>query len=68
MVKRSMGILLIAIATILIVVKYVSETFGSVRIWDSISNLSLLSFLVGLCFLSWGEYEVYKKGKSHPEK
>ncbi|MEH7237754.1 hypothetical protein [Bacillus sp. JJ1562] len=64
MVKRSIGITFIAISTIAILVKSLSEAFGgALLVGDTIINLSLVCFLAGLCYLSWGEYDKYKDGK-----
>ncbi|THE10349.1 hypothetical protein E1I69_19240 [Bacillus timonensis] len=68
MVKRRVGISFIAISTILIAVNYLSEAIGGAPVGNSISTLSLLLLLAGLCYLSWGEYEEYKKGTRHSGK
>ncbi|MDR4885940.1 hypothetical protein RGU12_00080 [Fredinandcohnia sp. QZ13] len=68
MIKRSVGISFIAISTILIAVKYLSKAIGGAPVGNTISTLSLLSLLAGLCYLSWGEFDEYKKGIRHSGK
>ncbi|MFD1781509.1 hypothetical protein ACFSFW_22945 [Fredinandcohnia salidurans] len=63
MVKRSTGISLIAISVILIGYKLIVELVGSAPVAGNIINLGTFTFLAGLCFLAWGEYEKHKGNK-----
>jgi hypothetical protein len=63
MVKRSVGISLIAISVILIGYKWIVELVGSAPVAGTIINFSLLTFLAGLCFLAWGKYDKHKVNK-----
>lgn len=76
--KRGAGIAFIAISAFLISMKYISAAiFGSgVASWDenlfnamlsyvgnTLSNFSILSLLVGILYIVWGEYEELKRKK-----
>nr|WP_304214356.1 hypothetical protein [Fredinandcohnia onubensis] len=63
MVKRNIGISLIAISVILIGFKLIVEFIGGVPVAETIINFSTFTFLVGLCFLAWGEYDKHKGNK-----
>lgn len=78
MAKRGAGIAFIAISAFLLSIKYISAAiFGSgVASWDgdlfnamlsyvgnTLSNFSLLSLLVGILYIVWGEYEELKRKK-----
>lgn len=78
MAKRGAGIAFIAISALLISVKYISAAiFGSgVASWDkglfdamlsyvgiTLNIFSLLSLLVGVSYIAWGEYEEFKRKK-----
>ena len=78
MTRRGTGIEFIAISAFLISIKYISAAiFGSgVASWDgglfnamlshvgyTLSNFSLLSLLVGILYIVWGEYEELKREK-----
>lgn len=78
MTRRGTGIAFIAISALLISIKYISAAvFGSgVTSWDAelfnamlsyvgntLSNFSLLSLLIGVGYIGWGEYEDLKRAK-----
>ncbi|WP_339250902.1 hypothetical protein NSQ43_13220 [Sporosarcina sp. FSL W8-0480] len=78
MTKRGAGIAFVAISALLISVKYISAAiFGSgVSSWDkelfdamlsyvgnTLNIFSLLSLLVGVSYIAWGEYEELKRKK-----
>ncbi len=75
MTKRGAGVAFIAISAFLISSKYISASiFGSgVLSWDkslyeamlyyvgdTLSNFSLLAFIIGLAYIVWGEFEDWK--------
>ncbi|WP_099363475.1 hypothetical protein [Fredinandcohnia onubensis] len=60
MLKRSIGISLIAISVILIGYKWIVEFIGGVPVAGTIINISTFTFLAGLCFLAWGEYDKHR--------
>jgi hypothetical protein len=74
--KRGVGVSFIAISALLICTKYISAAiFGSgVSSWDQdlfngmldyvgnkLSGFSIFSFLAGVFYIIWGEYEEYKR-------
>ncbi|MFC5603169.1 hypothetical protein [Sporosarcina koreensis] len=76
MAKRGAGIAFIAISALLLSVKYISAAiFGSgVASWDeglfnamlsyvgnTLNIFSLLSLLVGILYIAWGEYDELKR-------
>ena len=63
MVKRSIGIYFIVISVILIGFKLIIEFIGGVPVAGTIINISTFTFLAGLCFLAWGEYDKHKGNK-----
>ena len=78
MAKRGAGIAFIAISAFLLSIKYISAAiFGSgVASWDenlfsamlsyvgnTLSNFSILSLLIGILYIVWGEYEELKREK-----
>lgn len=65
MVKRNIGISLIAISVILIGFKSIVEFIGSATVAGNIINLGTFTFLAGLCFLAWGEYDKHKGNKEN---
>lgn len=79
MSKRGTGVAFIMIAAFLIVAKYLTAAiYGSgMQSWDAelfnytlgyvgktLSNLSLLSFFIGIAYIVWGEYSELKSKKS----
>ncbi|WP_449539800.1 hypothetical protein [Ferdinandcohnia sp. Marseille-Q9671] len=63
MVKRKVGISFIAISTILIVIKMVSDIMLGREVGSSLITSSLFALLVGMIYLAWGESEKYKRNK-----
>lgn len=63
MVKRSIGISFIVISVILIGFKLIVEFIVGVPVAGTIINLSTFTFLAGLSFLAWGEYDKHKGNK-----
>lgn len=63
MVKRSIGLSFIAISVILISYKWIVEFVGGGQVAGTIVNLSSFTFLAGLCFFAWGEYDKHKGNK-----
>ncbi|MFD1738671.1 hypothetical protein ACFSCX_19310 [Bacillus salitolerans] len=58
--RRSVGMSFIAISTILIAIKYISEAMWQGDVGNTLSNFSLLSLIAGIVYLVWGEYEEFK--------
>ena len=65
MAKRSIGISFIGISVILIGFKWIGEFIGGASVSGTIINISTFTFLAGLCFLAWSEYD---KRKGHKRK
>ncbi|WP_099353088.1 hypothetical protein [Fredinandcohnia onubensis] len=63
MLKRNIGISLISISVILIGIKLIVEFIGGIPVAGTIINISTFTFLAGLCFLAWGEYDKHKGNK-----
>ncbi|WP_156291871.1 hypothetical protein [Oceanobacillus salinisoli] len=81
--KRGAGIAFIGISAFLITGKYVSAAiFGSgVVSWNSqlfnnmlsyvggtLSNFSIFTFIIGVTYIIWAEYEEYQSRKSSENK
>ncbi|MEK5442692.1 MULTISPECIES: hypothetical protein [unclassified Fredinandcohnia] len=63
--KNSIGISFIGISVILIGYKWIGEFIGGTSVSGTIVNICTFTFLAGLCFLAWGEYD---KRKGHKRK
>lgn len=83
MKRRGTGVAFIAIAAFLISTKYISAAiFGSgVVSWDEqlfnrmleyvgslLSTLSLLSLIIGIGYIIWGEYEEFNTKKKNIDR
>ncbi|BAU26936.1 hypothetical protein DFP93_10417 [Aneurinibacillus soli] len=83
MKRRGTGVAFIAISAFLISTKYISAAiFGSgVTNWDeqlfngmldyvgnTLSNFSLWTLIIGIVYISWGEYDELKIEKNNSEE
>jgi hypothetical protein len=61
--RRSVGRSFIAISTLLISIKYISEAMWKGDVGSTLSTFSVLSLIAGIVYLVWGEIEEFNKDK-----